>query len=133
MTDERIDGRWTLSNDQERWPGHEFFDTKEEAIAAAPKLYDHPCWVGRAKLLTADYVADMILRDLDETDVRIGDDEVFWCEDGELFIAPSRAQEQELHDLVVGWLTRHKLVRTFFAIEDSERTPDVLPDESREG
>ena len=109
---------WTYSTDEECWPGHEFFATRDEALAAG--RLENPegtLWTGWARWLSEEFVADVILRDLDDTDERIADEEEFSSEDS-LFTCPTPEQEKELHALVVGWLKKHKLVASHFNAED---------------
>lgn len=103
------DGLWTASNDEERWSGYTFHDTREEAIV---EYYGEngelPSFVGQVTIMTDEEIAKALLRDQQDADEAIGfQDEWVWYDDQ--IIDYTKNQFDELFSLVLGWVRKYNI------------------------
>lgn len=115
-------GKWTHSNDDERWPLTEGFDTKEEAVAAGKFQYEHsPFWVG--------VMAKPIMPGLNGYDITdrlmeaMGDSEsAFEGRDSwpQLTDAEESNLEALVNDTIFTFLTKTGKLPDWFMVEQSE-------------
>lgn len=129
---------WSVSSDEERFTGD--FDTKEEAIAAAPGelgvLPGDTFWVGKGSLYRVTKVdVDGLF---EQMTIQAGDDCGEVAEDWGP--SPDEECEREIHAAVMRCLHRTKDVPTFWTVSDISRhvapspaPPQACPGDCNEG
>lgn len=112
------DGLWTCSARDEFWQGSPFFDTRGEAVAYAAD--ERLRFIGRVYNLSDDDVAAAFVRDWDDVDTDIREqDEWSWCEDA-VVNEPNAEAREELHQLVKAWVARHSLRVPTWRVDEIE-------------
>lgn len=116
--DEPAAGLWSSSYSDDAWSGDAFFDSREEAIANA--VAEEHRYIGRAYPLTDDEVAEAFVRDWDDADeVLCQQDEWAWREEP-VIRKPSDESREELHQMVKAWVAKHSLREPTWRVEEIE-------------
>jgi len=112
------DGMWLTSSNDEHWSGEAFFESRAEAIRYA--VSEGHTYIGRVFNLSDDDVAEAFVRDWDDADFHLTEqDEWSWCDDS-IVRKPTDEAREELHQLVKAWVERHSLREPTWRVEEIE-------------
>jgi len=118
-----VEGLWAVSISalERDWRDDAFFDSKNEAVEHARSLCSHNFFVGRVRPLTEHVVAktciDMLHPDYIDEQLAQHD----WASEDAMLNTVSDRAAAELTEYIEGWLTRHRIVRLWFEVDDAEK------------
>ncbi|AAK94412.1 hypothetical protein Mx8p77 [Myxococcus phage Mx8] len=111
------EGQWCITKDNDDWMSAPGFDSKEEAVALAPKLLllssSQKFWVGRAVQAASHLGADLVS---DALENHASDEGPDGC-DGSNLTTEAHA---ELEALLDAWAKKHDVRPLWFDIEEEE-------------
>lgn len=118
-------GKWTASQDEEYWNEHEFFDTREEAVAFGLKRAKESGWtvfyVGQVKAMEirasglGDQLLDAISTDHYDNHGEFAEDYLTKVDKEHL-----RILDEKLEEVVRAWADEYGYQPDYFLIEGTE-------------